>query len=181
MYSRSSSGNQSIIIDWYLQLLYLEYSFKIGSNELLNNVRDFIGQNRFNDMMIQLFQYICEIRSYTFSTIDPLKQQLEQSDDEYFQINNQSEIKLHSSNLENVYDICRSTKRLLDLNKNKFGHSQIFSTITKPFLKFYHHLKVLNDKRYRTLGDTQLNYRQQNSMDEEFLRYRTTSRTFKFA
>jgi hypothetical protein len=134
----SSYDTHSIVIDQYLKLSNLEDSF----DELIKNVRNMIDRNRSNDAMIQLFEYICQIRSYIPSTIDPLKQRLENSNDKYFQGNNQSEIELHSKNLEKVYNMCQFTKTLLDVNKNRQANNRLFGSVTTLFFEFYHHLQV---------------------------------------
>jgi hypothetical protein len=66
-----------------------------------------------------------------------------QQSNEYIQSISSSEMSLHLNSLNNVYDICSSTKRLINRNKNKFGHIQIFSTITNSFSHFYDNLQVL--------------------------------------
>jgi hypothetical protein len=108
----------------------------------MKNVRYLINQNSFDEILLQLFEYICTIHGFISSTIDPLIQQIQKSN-EYIQSINSSEILLHLNSLNNAYDICSSAKRLINQNKNKFGHIQIFSTITNSLSHFYDNLKVL--------------------------------------
>jgi len=107
----------------------------------MNNIRALINENSFDVILIQIFEYICIIHGYVSSTIEPLIQQMKQSN-EYLKSMNQSEIKLYSNNLNNIYDICQSIQTLIDENKYKFGRIRIFSTIINSFAHFYEHLKV---------------------------------------
>ncbi len=140
-FSRLLHSNQLIIIDLDDSVLYLDYSFKMSSNELMENVRQLIDQNNFHQTLIQIFEDICIIHGYVSSTIESLVQQIQQSD-EYFRSINQSEITLYSNSLNNVYDICQLTETLLNTNKNKFNHIRLFSMVTNLFSQFYEHLKV---------------------------------------
>jgi len=121
---------------------YLEYSFKIGIDELLKNARDLISQNTFDEIMVQLFENISIIQGYVCSTIDPLREQFQQSDDEYSQISNKFEKDLYLNSIMAVYDICQSTETLLGVKKNKANDVRLFETFINLFSQFYHHLKV---------------------------------------
>ncbi|CAF1068292.1 unnamed protein product [Rotaria sordida] len=140
---QSSLGNQLIIYYLYDKVLYLEYSFEKSSNDLIKNVRDLINQNSFDEILIQLFQYVCIIHGYVCSTIELLKEKLKQSN-EIIQLMHQSEIELYSNSFNDINDVCQSTKTLLKLNKKQFGHIEIFSMMNKSFSQFYDHLKSLH-------------------------------------
>jgi hypothetical protein len=105
----------------------------------LKNVRDLISQNTFDEIMIQLFENISIIQGHVCSTIDPLKEQLQQSDDEYDSISNKVEKDLYLNSISTVYSICQSTETLLGIMKNRINNSR---TIMNLFSQFYHHLKV---------------------------------------
>ncbi|CAF3253926.1 unnamed protein product [Rotaria sp. Silwood2] len=117
------------------------YSFEKFNNDLVNNSRTFISQHSFDPILIQLFENICIIDGYVRSSIHPLNQQIEHLI-QNLQLHNQSEIELYSTNLIEIYTICRSVKTLIKLNKKKFNHIEQFSIIINLFSEFYKNLKV---------------------------------------
>ncbi|CAF4393084.1 unnamed protein product [Rotaria sp. Silwood2] len=140
-----SLGNQLIIIDLYDDVLYLEYSFKIASNNLIKYVHNWINQNSFDQISIQLFEYVCILNGYVCSTIDPLIEKMKQSN-QYFQLMSESEIILHTNSFNHIHDICESTNTLLMLNKKQFDHIEIFSMINNSFSEVYDNLKTLRNR-----------------------------------
>jgi hypothetical protein len=94
-----------------------------------------INQNGFDEILIQLFEYVCVIHGSVTAIIDPIQQQNQQSI-------NRFEATLYLNSLNNIYDICESIKILLHLNKNSFDHIQVFSTIRTSFLQFYNNVQV---------------------------------------
>jgi hypothetical protein len=109
----------------------------------LKNARDLISQNTFDEIiMIQLFENISIIKGYVCSTIDPLREQFQQSDDEYLEISKKDKIDLYLNSIMAVYDICQSTETLLGVKKNKANDVRLFETFINLFSQFYHHLKV---------------------------------------
>ncbi|CAF3182032.1 unnamed protein product, partial [Rotaria sp. Silwood2] len=116
------------------------YSFEKFNNDLVNNSRTFISQHSFDPILIQLFENICIIDGYVRSSIHPLNQQIEHLI-QNLQLHNQSEIELYSTNLIEIYTICRSVKTLIKLNKKKFNHIEQFSIIINLFSEFYKNLK----------------------------------------
>src|SRR5689334_15164538 len=94
-FSRSLFGNQLVVINLYHSLLYLDYSFKNSSIDLMKNIRNLISQNSFDEILIQLFEYMCIIHGYVCSTIDLLKEKIQQSN-AFIPSMNQSEITLYS-------------------------------------------------------------------------------------
>jgi len=139
---RSLLGNKVLIINLYNSFLCLEYSFKNTSDFLRKNVRQLIDETDFNEILIQLYEYICIIYGYACSTIHPLNELIQQSN-EYFNLMNQSERRLYSNNFNDITQICESTKTLLQLNKDKFSHIQLYLTVANSFYQFFDKLKVL--------------------------------------
>ncbi|CAF1397438.1 unnamed protein product [Rotaria sordida] len=118
------------------------YSFENSNNDLVNNIHILISQNSFDEILIQLFEYICVIHGYVRSIIHPLQQQI-QNLNEYFKLIDQSEMKLYSHCLNNVSNICQSIETLIKLNKKKFDHIEQFPIIVNSFSQFYENLKIL--------------------------------------
>ncbi|CAF1495282.1 unnamed protein product [Rotaria sordida] len=117
------------------------YSFEKANNDLVKNMRIFISQHSFDQILIQLFEYICIIKGYVNSVIQPLNQQI-QHFIQNFQLYKQFEINLYSNSLNEVSNICQSVETLIKLNKKKFDYIQQFSMIINSFFEFYENLKV---------------------------------------
>ncbi|CAF2916468.1 unnamed protein product, partial [Rotaria sp. Silwood2] len=128
----------------------LVYSFEKFNNDLVNNSRTFISQHGFDPILIQLFENICIIDGYVRSSIHPLNQQIEHLI-QNLQLHNQSEIELYSTNLIEIYTICRSVKTLIKLNKKKFNHIEQFSIIINLFSEFYKNLKILYNRWFENI------------------------------
>jgi hypothetical protein len=107
----------------------------------MQNIRDLINENGFDEILIQLFGYICDIHGHACANIDPLKQQ-SQMLHEYIRSINGYEIKLYLNSLNKACELCQSSRTLLNLNKNKYDHIQIFATIRNSLARFYDNLKV---------------------------------------
>ncbi|CAF3349214.1 unnamed protein product [Rotaria socialis] len=118
------------------------YSFKKLSNDLVNNMRTLIGQINFDEILIQLFEYICIINGYVCSIIYPLQQNLQRFNTSV-KLVNQSEMKLYSDSLNDVSKIFQSVETLINLNKTKFHHIEQFSMIVTSFAEFHYNLKIL--------------------------------------
>lgn len=97
-------------------------------------IRELISQSPSNRILAQLFEKLCLIHGHVVSIILPLQQLNEHS--------NESERILYLHNLNNVHDIFDSTKALLDRNRIRFRHMQLFSLIQTTFVEFYNHLQV---------------------------------------
>ncbi|CAF5054773.1 unnamed protein product, partial [Rotaria sp. Silwood1] len=118
-----------------------EYSFINSIDDLMKNIGDLASQNNFDEILIQLFENLSMIYGYVCLIIDSLKKKIQESN-KNFQLIQQSDITRYSNCLNNIYDICLSTKTLLKLNENKFSHIQHYSIITNSFIQFYENLKV---------------------------------------
>ncbi|CAF2970016.1 unnamed protein product [Rotaria sp. Silwood2] len=126
------------------------YSFEKSTNDLVNNIRIFINQYGFDQILIELFEYICIIQGYVRSLIHPLNQKI-QNFTQNFQLHNPSEIKLYSQNLNQVSNICHSVEKLIESNKTKLDHLQQFSMIANLFSEFYKNLKILYKKWFENV------------------------------
>ncbi len=147
-FCRSSFGNhQSIIPDYYLRLLNLDYSFTNGIEELVNNTHKTIGGRVHDDIRIQLYKYLCSVRDHTFSTIQQVKNRLEQPDG-HSQMDDQSKIELYSNNLLSIDKICQSIKTLIDANRNQWRKKRLSRKIMSSFSEFDRHLQVFKSKSY---------------------------------
>ncbi|CAF1530528.1 unnamed protein product [Rotaria magnacalcarata] len=118
------------------------YSFKKSSNDLVNNMHTLIGQIGFDEISIQLFEYICIINGYVCSIIDPLQQNLQHFNTSV-KLVNQSEMKLYSDSLNDVSQTFQSVETLINLNKTKFHHIEQFSMVVTSFAEFHYNLKIL--------------------------------------
>ncbi|CAF4932355.1 unnamed protein product, partial [Rotaria sp. Silwood1] len=117
-----------------------EYSFINSIDDLMKNIHDLVSQNNFDEIFIQLFENLSMIHGYVCLIIDSLKQKIQESN-KNFRLIQQSDITRYSNCLNNIYDICLSTKTLFKLNENKFSHIQHYSIITNSFIQFYENLK----------------------------------------
>ncbi|CAF2755273.1 unnamed protein product [Rotaria sp. Silwood2] len=145
--------------------LFNVYSFEKSNKDLINNIRSFIRQYGLDSILLQFFEYICIIEGYVHSTIHPLNQQIEHFI-QNFDLYKQSEIDFYSKNLNDVYNICRSAKTLINVNKKKFDHIEQFSIIINSCSEFYTNLKILynnwfehveknnNNNKYNTLSSS---------------------------
>lgn len=120
-------------------------------------MRTLISQIGFDEISIQLFEYICIINGYICSIIYPLQQNLQHSNTSV-QLINQSEMRLYSDSLNDVSKTFQSVETLIKLNQRKFHHIEQFSMIATSFAEFHSNLKVfrcfkLNDSiEYTTLN-----------------------------
>ncbi|CAF3862439.1 unnamed protein product [Rotaria sp. Silwood1] len=122
-----------------------EYSFINSIDDLMKNIHDLVSQNNFDEIFIQLFENLSMIHGYVCLIIDSLKQKIQESN-KNFRLIQQSDITRYSNCLNNIYDICLSTKTLFKLNENKFSHIQHYSIITNSFIQFYENLKILHNQ-----------------------------------
>lgn len=109
-------------------------------DELMKNVHQFLNLIGIDEILRQLFENICAINGYVYLTINQLNEKVQHSNN-YLQSLDQHEIQLFMKSLINACDIGQSTTTLLQLNKGKFEHIPIFTTITHLFVKFYDNLK----------------------------------------
>ncbi|CAF3384090.1 unnamed protein product [Rotaria sp. Silwood2] len=130
--------------------LFNVYSFEKSNKDLINNIRSFIRQYGLDSILLQFFEYICIIEGYVHSTIHPLNQQIEHFI-QNFDLYKQSEIDFYSKNLNDVYNICRSAKTLINVNKKKFDHIEQFSIIINSCSEFYTNLKILYNRWFENL------------------------------
>jgi hypothetical protein len=100
-------------------------------NDLMENVRKLITEDRFDKIFLHSFENISIINGYVFGIIVPLQKHNQQAD--------QFELK---NNLNNIYPIFELTKSLLNQNMNNFHHIQLFSTLCNSFYQFYNNLQV---------------------------------------
>ncbi|CAF3132543.1 unnamed protein product [Rotaria sp. Silwood2] len=121
------------------------YSFEKSNNDLINNIRIFITQTGLDEILLQLLKNSCIIYGFVRAIIDPLKQHLSDLD-EYFSLINESEIKLYSDCLNNVFSICQTMKTLIELHKKKYDHLRQFSIIVNLFSQFHKNLKILSNR-----------------------------------
>lgn len=132
--SSSSSGKHLMNSNHSTYLSFLEYSFTDTSLCLMKNMRELISQNPSNKVLSQLFENLCSIHGHVFSTIVPLQQLNENS--------NESEKLLYLHNLKLIYNVLESTKAQLNRNHDRFHQIQLFSLIETAFMEFYDHVKV---------------------------------------
>ncbi|CAF3690424.1 unnamed protein product [Adineta steineri] len=126
---------------------YAGYSFKESSNTLMMIVWEFISDNSFDQILIQLFEYTCSVQGYVCLTIDPLKQKMSLLH-ENIQSIDKADIEWHSHSLDNINNICKSIKKLLGENMDKFGPNEIYSTFNEKFSQFHDNLKILRHQWY---------------------------------
>ena len=119
----------------------INYSFKETMNELMKNVHEFLSLIGIDEILRQLFENICVINGYVYLTINQLNEKVQHSNN-YLQSLDHQEIQLFMKSLINTCDISQSTMTLIQLNKEKFEHIPIFTTITHLFVKVYDNLKV---------------------------------------
>jgi len=101
-----------------------------SSKDLIISVRELIRTNGFNEIFIQLFEYICIIHGYVSSIILPLQQA------------NESEFRIYFRNFIKIYGIFEATKTLIHRNMNNFSHIRMFSTIRSSFFLFHNNVQV---------------------------------------
>lgn len=117
------------------QKAYLEYPFKNISDDLVKNIRYSITQDTCDQTLIELFQNCSILHGYICSTIHPTQRS------QNFQLMNQSE---HLNNLNDIVNICKSMKTLMDLNKEQLDQIQNFLSIKNIFTQLYRNLTVFS-------------------------------------
>jgi hypothetical protein len=98
-------------------------------------------ENNSDEIFIKLLQNISAIKGYILTTINTIQNNLRRPN-RLLRLVNTKEVLVYSSDINHTYDICQSTKELLLLNKKKFHHIEIFSTIICLFPQFFSNLKV---------------------------------------
>ncbi|CAM4766756.1 unnamed protein product [Rotaria magnacalcarata] len=119
-----------------------EYSLLIAISSIMKNLREMISQNRFYTVLMKLFENMSIIDGYSCLLINPMKQRIALSKTD-FQLTSEYEITLYSNCLNNFLTICESTVKLFKVQKNRFSHIELYSTIRESFIVFYHNLKIL--------------------------------------
>ncbi|CAF1314263.1 unnamed protein product [Rotaria sp. Silwood1] len=89
------------------------YSFTKANNDLVKNIQIFISLHDLDQILIQLYEYLCVIQGYVCSVIQTLNQQI-QYFIEKFQLCKQSEIQLYSTNLNEVSKYLSISKKNID-------------------------------------------------------------------
>lgn len=97
---------------------------------------------KFNDISIQLFEYVSIIHGYVCSIIHPLKQTLQNSNMNP-SLDNQTDLKLYSNNFNEVSKIFQSVETLITLNKRNIEHLEQFPAASRLFSQLYENFKVL--------------------------------------
>lgn len=111
------------------------YSFKDSIEELIKHIRSLINNNGLDDILLQLYEYICTILGYVCSTVNYIEEHSLKTLD--------SSSKFHSNSLKNIHEICQSVQTLLDCNHNRFAHVQLYSTIKTSFAQFDQNFQVI--------------------------------------
>lgn len=134
----SSPSNERVIkVESNLnpQKTYLNYSFKSTIDDLVINIRQYLlNSNNIDKTLVQLFENSSILYGYICSTIHPIQQQLN------FQLIHETE---HLNILNDIIDICKSMKTLIELNKEKLDKIPNFSSTINKFTQFHRNLRVL--------------------------------------
>ena len=97
-------------------------------------VRDLVQQYRHENILIQLFEYLCTLQGLSSITLDRLKEQI-QSIDEHKKL-------FYQDALEKIEKLLRSIRILVELNRMTISHIDQHATIIDSFNQFQQNFNV---------------------------------------
>ncbi|CAF1370117.1 unnamed protein product [Adineta ricciae] len=117
---------------------FSNYSFDHSINQFVIYVRDLIQQYRHENILIQLFEYLCTLQGLSSITLDRLKEQI-QSIDEHKKL-------FYQDALEKIEKLLRSIRILVELNRMTISHIDQHATIIDSFNQFQQNFNILCDR-----------------------------------
>jgi hypothetical protein len=113
---------------------FANYSFNKSLHELIDYIHHLLTQYNHETIFIQLFEYICTVQGLSSITLDPLKQQMQSTDEQQKYI--------YTDAIDKIQNLSGSIKALIELNKIKISHVDQQSIITKSFNQFHQNFNV---------------------------------------
>jgi hypothetical protein len=117
-----------------------DYSFERALNEFIDHLRKLINRYHYENILIQLFEYICTIYGLSSIVLDRLKRQMQSI--------NEHQYSMYNDGLDKVEKISRSINTLIELNKMKISHIDQHSVIINSFNEFQRNFNVRYHKQY---------------------------------
>ncbi|CAF4658675.1 unnamed protein product [Rotaria sp. Silwood1] len=117
---------------------FSNYSFEKSLNEFVDYLRHLVTQYKHENIFLQLFEHICDIRGRSSNNLDRLKQESQVIDDK------QKEV--YDDIFNKIEQTSRSIKALIELNKIKISHIDPHAIIINAFNVFHQNFNTLRDQ-----------------------------------
>ncbi|CAF4047025.1 unnamed protein product [Rotaria sp. Silwood2] len=120
----------------FLSTSFSNYSFEKSLNEFVDYLRHLVTQYKHENIFLQIFELICDIRGRSSNNLDRLKKEIQIIDDK----------QIFDDIFDKVEKSSRLVKSLIELNKIKMSHIDPHSIIIDAFNQFHRNFNTLRDQ-----------------------------------
>ncbi|CAF4369786.1 unnamed protein product [Rotaria sp. Silwood2] len=121
----------------FLSTSFSNYSFDKSLNEFVDYLLHLVTQYKHENIFLQIFELICDIRGRSSNNLDRLKKQVQLIDDK----------QIFDDIFDKVEKSSRLVKSLIELNKIKMSHIDPHSIIIDAFNQFHRNFNIVKKCR----------------------------------